>query len=57
MHFILDLVDILIEKNYFRFAEDYYFQTRGVSMGSPFAPSVANLFVRSGKSDYIKSGR
>lgn len=45
MHFILDLVDILIEKNYFYFAGNYYFQTIGVSMGSPFTPSVANLFM------------
>lgn len=45
MFFILDLVDILLERNYFSFQGDYYFQTQGVLMGSPFAPSVANLFM------------
>lgn len=45
MHFILDLVDIVLENNYFCFADGYYFQTRGVSMGSPFVPSLANLFM------------
>lgn len=43
-HFILDLVDLLIEKNYFRFDEDFYFQIKGVAMGSAFAPGIANLF-------------
>lgn len=47
VHFILDLVDLLLEKNYryFRFDNTFYFQTKGVSMGSLFAPSVANLFM------------
>lgn len=32
--FLLDLVDILLEKNYFYFNGDYYLQICGVSMGS-----------------------
>lgn len=45
IHFILDLVNLLCEKNYFRSKQDFYFQIRGVTMGSAFAPSVANLFM------------
>lgn len=44
-HFLLDLIDILLENNYFRYNSDYYLQTRGVAMGSAFVPSVANLFM------------
>lgn len=45
VHFILDLVDLLLEKNCFRFDQDFYFQIKGVAMGSVFTPSVANLFM------------
>lgn len=45
IHFLLDLVDILLEKNYLTFNDEFFLQTRGVSMGSAFAPSIANLFM------------
>lgn len=45
VHFILDLVDLLLEKNYFCFDHDFYFQIKGVAMGSTFAPSMSNLFM------------
>lgn len=32
-YFLLELLDLIIEKNYFTFEEDYYYQTRGVAMG------------------------
>uniref|UniRef100_A0A803TIM4 Reverse transcriptase domain-containing protein n=1 Tax=Anolis carolinensis TaxID=28377 RepID=A0A803TIM4_ANOCA len=41
----MDLLDIVLEKNYFRFQNQFYFQTFGVAMGSPLAPSIANLFM------------
>lgn len=53
VHFIFQLVDILLEKNYFRFEADYYLQTKGVSMGSSFAPSLANLFMARMEEDHI----
>ncbi|XP_062826329.1 uncharacterized protein LOC134296130 [Anolis carolinensis] len=43
--FLLDLLDIILEKNYFKFDEKYYFQIQGVAMGSPVAPAIANLFM------------
>lgn len=45
VNFLLDLVDLLLEKNYFRYKEDYFLQVKGVSMGSYFAPCTANLFM------------
>lgn len=45
VHFVLDLIDLLLEKNNFRFEDTFYYQTKGVSMGSSFAPSVVNLFM------------
>lgn len=44
-HFALGLIDLLLEKNYFRFKDSFYYQTKGVSMGSSFVPSVAKLFM------------
>nr|XP_060626296.1 uncharacterized protein LOC132771840 [Anolis sagrei ordinatus] len=41
----MDLLDIVLEKNYFRFQNQFYFQVFGVAMGSPLAPSIANLFM------------
>nr|XP_060609685.1 uncharacterized protein LOC132761116 [Anolis sagrei ordinatus]XP_060609686.1 uncharacterized protein LOC132761116 [Anolis sagrei ordinatus]XP_060610145.1 uncharacterized protein LOC132761359 [Anolis sagrei ordinatus]XP_060610146.1 uncharacterized protein LOC132761359 [Anolis sagrei ordinatus]XP_060610703.1 uncharacterized protein LOC132761651 [Anolis sagrei ordinatus]XP_060610704.1 uncharacterized protein LOC132761651 [Anolis sagrei ordinatus]XP_060615565.1 uncharacterized protein LOC13276 len=43
--FLLDLLDIILEKNFFKFDQKYYFQIQGVAMGSPVAPSIANLFM------------
>lgn len=53
VHFLLDLVHFLLEKNYFCFDGEFYFQTKGVSMGSSFAPSVANLFMADLEEQFI----
>lgn len=45
VHFVLQLVDLLLGKNYFRFKDDFYIQIKGAAMGSSFAPSLANLFM------------
>ncbi|XP_077163796.1 uncharacterized protein LOC143831932 [Paroedura picta] len=44
-HFLLDLLDLIFENNYFEFEDNLYLQTHGVSMGSPMAPTIANLFM------------
>lgn len=53
MHFLLDLVDVLIEKNYFRFNRDYYLQVKGLAMGSAFAPSAAILYMNKFEHQFI----
>lgn len=45
LHFILDLIDIILDKNYFQFDGKFYYQIKGFSMGSSFSPSVDNLFM------------
>lgn len=45
IHFLLSLVDILLQKNYFTFNDEFFLQTRRVSMGSSFAPRITNLFM------------
>lgn len=52
-HFLLDLLDIIFEKNYFRVGEQFYMQIKGVAMGSACAPSVANIFMERFESDFI----
>lgn len=44
-HFLLDLLDICLEHNFFSFQSNFYLQVKGVAMGSYLAPSVANLFM------------
>lgn len=51
-HFVLQLVDLLLEKNYFRY-EDFYLQIKGVSMDSSFAPRLANLFMACMEDEFI----
>uniref|UniRef100_A0A803SUQ2 Reverse transcriptase domain-containing protein n=1 Tax=Anolis carolinensis TaxID=28377 RepID=A0A803SUQ2_ANOCA len=44
-HFLMDLLDIVLENNYFKFGTQFYLQVCGVAMGSSLAPAIANLFV------------
>lgn len=51
--FLMVLVDIILEKKYFRLREDCCLQIRGVAMGTPFTPSLANLFMTDLEECYI----
>lgn len=53
IHFLLDLLDILLEKNYFVFNNEFFLQTRGVAMGSSFSSSIANLFMARLEDNFI----
>lgn len=44
-HFLMDQLDLILDKNYFRFGDQFFYQIKGVAMGSAVAPSVANLFM------------
>ena len=40
-----DLLKIVLEQNYFQFADKMYHQVQGTAMGTKMAPSYANLFM------------
>ncbi|XP_060128613.1 uncharacterized protein LOC132591893 [Zootoca vivipara] len=42
-YFLIQLLDIVFENNFFRYKNDFYIQTKGVAMGAALAPSVANI--------------
>lgn len=54
-HFLLELLDLILEKKFFRCEDKFYIQHKGVAMGSAVAPSVANLFMTSMEHDFILS--
>lgn len=50
----MDLIDLLLEKkNYFHFDGEFHFQVKGVSMGSSFSLSSANLFMATLEEKFI----
>jgi hypothetical protein len=40
-----DLLNIVLTKNYFQFADKMFHQVQGTAMGTKMAPSYANLFM------------
>ncbi|CAJ0959157.1 unnamed protein product [Ranitomeya imitator] len=46
--FLLELLDFVLQRNYFLFGGKYYHQLRGTAMGSPCAPTYANLLLAGG---------
>ena len=42
---ILDLLELSLKNNYFQFNGETFLQTKGVSMGQRWAPSLANIFM------------
>lgn len=51
--FLLHLLDIILNKNYFHFDGSSYFQCKGVAMGCPIAPSIVNLYMSNWGNKYI----
>ncbi|XP_073428203.1 uncharacterized protein [Dendrobates tinctorius] len=49
----LDLLNIVLQENFFRFQDDFFIQTCGTAMGSNVAPAYANLYMDKFERDYI----
>lgn len=52
-HFLLEILELILEKNYFRFGDQFYIQKRGIAMGSAAAPTIANLFMAVFEQEHI----
>lgn len=44
-NFLMDMVHLLLHKNFFLFENHFYLQTQGAAMGSRFSPDYACLFM------------
>lgn len=53
MYFLIELLDIILEHNLFRFGEDFYYQAKVIAIGSPIAPYLLNLFMEEYETTYI----
>lgn len=42
---LLELLDLIFEKKYFRFHENYYMQIKDIAMDCTAVPSLANMFM------------
>lgn len=52
-HFLLELLDVIMEKNYFHVEDNFFQQIKGVAMGSACASSIANLFMETFEEKWI----
>ena len=51
--FLVELMKLVLNRNYFKFENSYYLQCQGVSMGSPCSPNFANLFMGKFEEDFV----
>lgn len=54
-HILLEILELILGKKYFRFMDRYFLQIKGIAMGLAAAPSIANLFMASFETQYIFS--
>ena len=45
VHHLKQMFEFVLKGNYFTFNKQYYLQQHGTSMGTPFAPNFANIFM------------
>lgn len=53
--YIMSVTNFLMTHNYFCFDKEFYIQTRGVSMGAKYSPSLANLTMAYWEEIYLYS--
>uniref|UniRef100_A0A8C5QIP1 Reverse transcriptase domain-containing protein n=1 Tax=Leptobrachium leishanense TaxID=445787 RepID=A0A8C5QIP1_9ANUR len=53
--FLVDLLRLILSKNYFYFEGTFYLQLQDISMGSNVAPSYANLFMDAFEESFVYS--
>ena len=53
-HFLTRMLEIILKYNIFEFGETTWMQDIGVSMGTPPAPSIANIFMARNVDDVIR---
>ena len=52
---LVELTELCLRSPYFQFQDKYYEQIEGATMGSPFSPIVANLFMENLEEEAIRS--
>lgn len=53
IHFVMTLARLAMKENVFKFEDDLFLQVSGTSMGSVYAPSLANLYVHAFEEEHI----
>lgn len=52
---ICNLIQIILENNYFEFDNNYYLQIQGTAMGTKMAPNYANIFMGLFEASFLNS--
>jgi Reverse transcriptase (RNA-dependent DNA polymerase) len=53
----MDVVNLCMDENYFKFRDNIYKQTEGTSMGNPLSPILANIYMKKFETDLSKDKR
>ncbi|CAJ0944905.1 unnamed protein product [Ranitomeya imitator] len=53
LQFCMDLLVLVLHKNFFLFSDQYYIQKTGTAMGSNMAPPYANIFMAAFEETYV----
>ena len=52
---LLHIISTILSNNDFYFNDNLYIQTKGIAMGQPFAPSIANIYVGLMEEQFLQS--
>ena len=54
-NFLCHIAELCLQKNFFQFSDEYFWQISGIAMGCKFAPELANLFTERFEKKHILS--